>query len=311
MIYFMHDLDLGQFIRRWGPKLHEHKSGTPTMGGVALLVGFGAAGGYLWFQLPSMREYLVLVFVSTFGFGLIGFVDDILSLFRGRSLGLIPRQKMLSGTIISVIFVYLYFRLLDSPHVIDLPFSSVEWAVPPVIFYVFALVVLLGTVNALNLTDGLDGLAAGASVITLSVLSLAGPAGLLPVTVSVIAAGLAFLWYNFHPAKIFMGDTGAFALGGFIAALALITQTELYVPFFGGLFFLEALSVIIQVSYYKITERRIFKISPFHHHFEAAKGVDYEYLLPKLEWPEELITIRLLTAHALMAGVGVFALLYR
>ncbi len=310
IIVFMKDLHLGQFIRSWGPKLHEHKSGTPTMGGLALLLGVGVAGCYIWFRVPEVRNYLLLMFVSTFGFGMIGAVDDALSLLRGESMGLLPRQKLIGQVVLSTLIIYLSLQLLDRPNLVVLPFVKVEVLMPTYAFYAFAIVTLVGTVNALNLTDGLDGLAAGATLITVLAYCLVLPGGVLPVTIALVAAVAGFLPYNFFPARVFMGDTGAFALGGFVGGLALISRTELFLPFLGGLFFFEAVSVTVQVSYYKLTGGRIFKITPFHHHFETATGVDYDYLLPEVEWPESLITARLLVFHGLLAGFGLFAFYY-
>ncbi|MBS3812304.1 phospho-N-acetylmuramoyl-pentapeptide-transferase [Candidatus Bipolaricaulota bacterium] len=310
VISLMKELRLGQFIRSWGPKLHEHKSGTPTMGGLGILLGLGIAGGYIWFSLPSTRNLLLLLFVSTFGFGLLGALDDVLSLFRGKSMGLLPRQKLAGQVAFSLLFIHLSFHLLDKPRLISLPFTGVEFLMPVYAFYAFAVVVLVGTVNAVNLTDGLDGLAAGASLITLLAFCLVLPVAALPIVIALVAGIAGFAPNNFYPARVFMGDTGAFALGGFIGGLAVISRTELLLPFFGGLFFCEVLSVSAQVSYYKLTGGRIFKITPFHHHFESATGIDYDYLLPNVEWPESLITTRLLVFHGLLAGFGLFAFYY-
>ncbi len=310
IIRLMKKLKLGQYIRTWGPTLHQHKSGTPTMGGLAILVGLGCSICYLWFQVPSIRNYLTLILISTFGFGLIGIVDDLISLRAGKSKGLGAIQKIIGQCVVSVVFLYFAIELLESPVQIMIPFRINEIVLPVYLFYVIVLVIVVGTVNSLNLTDGLDGLAIGATIVTIVGFTVFVTPCLLAALIPFIAVGIVFFWFNFHPAKVFMGDTGAFALGGFIGAVTVITRSELYLPFLGFLFFLDALSVIVQVTYYKVCGRRIFKISPLHHHFEKATGIDYEYLLPNLEWDEPLITARLLVLHSLAVGAGVFIYFY-
>lgn len=311
IIRLMNNLKLGQYIRTWGPTLHEHKSGTPTMGGLAILVGLGCSISYLWFQLPSIHNHLTLILISTFGFGLIGIVDDLISLRTGKSKGLGAIQKLSAQSLVSVVFLYFAIELLEKPVQLMIPFRVNELVLPVHLFYILVVIILVGTVNSLNLTDGLDGLAIGASIVTtLGFTVFVSPTTLI-VLITFIVVGVVFFWFNFHPAKVFLGDTGAFALGGFIVAIAVISGSELYLPFLGFLFFLETLSVILQVTYYKTCGRRIFKISPFHHHFEKATGIDYEYFLPNVEWEEPLITARLLIVHSLAAGAGVFIYLYQ
>lgn len=295
---------IGQYIRSWGPKVHEHKSGTPTMGGLAILGGIGSTLLFLWFYSPQGRNYLLLLLLGTFGFGAIGCIDDILSILRSRAKGLSPSGKLLAQLSVGFLLVFLSFRLISEPNSLILPFSSLIVGLPTVLYYLLTLFVLVSITNAVNLTDGLDGLAAGASLI--SALAFLGVSGAteVPIFAGLIGAILGFIWYNFYPAQLFMGDTGAFALGGFLGTAAIITQGELFLPLFGGLLVAETLSVILQVVYYKLTGNRIFKISPLHHHFESADGIDYGYILPGFEWKEPKITARLLIAHLILTGVG-------
>ena len=306
IINLMKSREIGQYIRNWGPKVHEHKSGTPTMGGLAILFGLGATVPLIWFYSPETRNYLFLFLLGTFGFGAIGFVDDLMSLLRGKAKGLTPAGKLVAQIGLGLIFVYLTFQLIELPNQLILPYSSLTLLVPPPLFYLFTIIILVGTVNAVNLTDGLDGLAGGGVLISvLGFLAISGTTQ-IPFFSALIASTLGFLWHNFYPARIFMGDTGAFALGGFLATSAVVTGTGLLLPLFGGLFVLETVSVIIQVSCYRLTGKRIFKISPLHHHFESADGIDYGYFLPKIEWEETTITTRLLIIHTIIVGLGLF-----
>lgn len=304
IIKLMSDQGLGQQIRNWGPTLHEHKSGTPTMGGLAILAGIGTSTFLLWFFFPGAGRYLPLFLLGAFGFGLIGFSDDLLSILRGQSQGLSPVEKLGSQLVLSLVLIYLSFSLLRAPNRILLPFVGSEVLLSPPWFYLLAAFVIVGTVNGVNLTDGLDGLAGGGTVITLATFALLSPADLLPILSISVAATVGFLWYNLFPAELFLGDTGSFALGGIIATAAIVTRGELFLPLLGGIFVLDTLSVIIQVSYYKITGGRVFKISPLHHHFESAEGIDYSYLLPGVEWAEPKVTGRLWIVHLILGSIG-------
>ncbi len=304
MVKLMSSREIGQYIRSWGPKVHEHKSGTPTMGGLAILGGLGAALLFLWFCFPGGRSHLILFALGTFGFGAVGLADDLLSMVKGKAKGLSPREKILIQLAVGLLLVYLTFRLLDRPNTLLLPFTSASLDLPPTLYYLLTVFILLGVVNSVNLTDGLDGLAGGASIMTVLAFCLTGGSLEAPFFASLVGATLGFLWYNSYPADLFMGDSGAFALGGFLGAAGMVTRGEFFLPLFGGLFVLESLSVILQVSYYRLRGKRIFKISPLHHHFESAEGIDYEYLLPELTWEEPKITARLLIIHLGLAGVG-------
>jgi len=300
---------IGQYIRSWGPKVHEHKSGTPTMGGLAILTGLGAGLIYIWFSTPGIRGNLVLLAFGTFGYGAIGFLDDVLSLIRGKAEGLSPSGKIFFQIVVALVFLLLTFQFLDQPTNLSLPFSSATFSLDPLYYWALVVFILVSTVNAVNLTDGMDGLAAGASLITISAFGFICGGGMIPLIAGTLAAIIGFLWFNSYPAEIFMGDTGAFALGGFIGSAAVVVRGEIFLPLLGGLFVFECLSVLIQVSYYKTTGKRVFKISPLHHHFETAEGIDYKYLLPKVEWSEPKVAIRLLIIHLIIAGIGLIGYL--
>lgn len=274
------------------------------MGGLAILAGIGVSTFLLWFFFPGAGRYLPLFLLGAFGFGLIGFSDDLLSILRGQSQGLSPVEKLGSQLVLSLVLIYLSFSLLGAPNRVLLPFVGSEVLLSPPWFYLLAAFVIVGTANGVNLTDGLDGLAGGGTVITLATFALLTPADLLPILSISVAATVGFLWYNLFPAELFLGDTGSFALGGIIAIAAIVTRGELFLPLLGGIFVLDTLSVIIQVSYYKITGGRVFKISPLHHHFESAEGIDYSYLLPGVEWAEPKVTGRLWIVHLILGSIG-------
>lgn len=274
------------------------------MGGLAILAGIGVSSFLLWLSSPEASRYLPLFLLGGFGFGLIGFLDDLLSILRGQSQGLSPGEKIGSQVVLSLGLILLAFALLEAPNRVLLPFVGGEILLSPPWFYLIAAFVVVGTVNGVNLSDGLDGLAGGGVVITLAGFALLGQVELLPILAISVAATVGFLWHNLFPAEIFLGDTGSFALGGIIATAAVVTRGELFLPLLGGLFVLDTLSVIIQVSWYKITGGRVFKISPLHHHFESAEGIDYSYLLPAVEWAEPKVTGRLWIVHIMLGFIG-------
>lgn len=261
-------LHLGQQIREDGPRKHFKKAGTPTMGGVIFLLA----------MIPAIAAFspktipLFLVLLMTLGNGLIGFVDDYLKVVRKRSLGLKARSKLLGQVLLVVVFYFVWLRLQPDTTLV-VPFTGLSldlgiWYLPFLLFFV------LGFTNAVNLTDGIDGLAAGTAILALfSYLILAVMQGLPELahfSAALIGAVFAFLLYNFHPARVFMGDVGSLALGGALAALAVLTKAELYLVMIGGVFVVETLSVIIQVICFRITGRRVFRMSPLHHHYELG-----------------------------------------
>ncbi|MEG6511950.1 phospho-N-acetylmuramoyl-pentapeptide-transferase [Desulforamulus ruminis] len=273
-------LKFGQTIRVEGPARHMAKSGTPTMGGLLFLIGIGVAGVALLSGPVQGRAEGWIVLAVTMGYGLIGFIDDFIKVVLKRNLGLKGREKLLGQLIIAaVLAVVVVFKLGRGTDYV-IPFSG--FISPGGIgfdpgwwpFFGLTVLVLLAASNAVNLTDGLDGLAAGATVFTSAafvLLSLVtGKVGTAIVLAAVTGGCLGFLVYNRHPAKVFMGDTGSLALGGALGAAAVVTRNELLLLVIGGLYVLETLSVIIQVISFKTTGKRIFRMSPLHHHFELS-----------------------------------------
>jgi len=316
----------GQFIRDDGPTSHHTKRGTPTMGGavivLASLAAYGAAH-LLTGQGPTVSGMLVLFLMA--GLGFVGFLDDFIKISKQRSLGLRSGEKLAGQTLVAVIFAILAlqfpnssFRTPASTSVsfvrdtrLDLAFLGALVGI--ILFVVWANVIVAGTSNGVNLTDGLDGLATGASVMVFAAYVLIGiwqfnqncqwnpgtkcyevrdPHDLAIVAACAMGACFGFLWWNASPAKIFMGDTGSLALGGALAGLAILTRTELLVVILGGLFVTITLSVIIQVASYKTTGRRVFRMAPLQHHFEL------------LGWQEVTIVIRFWIVAGLFVALG-------
>ncbi|PLS16590.1 phospho-N-acetylmuramoyl-pentapeptide-transferase [Bacillus sp. M6-12] len=297
IIPFLRRLKFGQSIREEGPKSHQKKSGTPTMGGVMIMIGITAATLIMTFKYsePSVRTYLLL-FV-TLGFGLLGFMDDFIKVVMKRNLGLTSRQKMLGQIIISVIFYLIYARSDKFVPVITIPgtdFSiNVGW------FYIFIIIFwLVGFSNAVNLTDGLDGLVSGTAAIAFGAYAVLAwnqsQYDVAVFSVAVTGALLGFLVFNAHPAKVFMGDTGSLALGGALATVALLTKLELLLVIIGGVFVIETLSVILQVASFKTTGKRIFKMSPLHHHYELVG------------WSEWRVVVTFWSVGLLLAVLGIY-----
>lgn len=302
----------GQPIRDYGPKIHEHKRGTPTMGGVVLLAVYFAV--LIVYQLfyPLGEAGLVLA-SALLGFGLVGLLDDALKFLEQHAHGLPARYKLLGQLLViaGLITLMRALGLEEALTPLKIPFLSEDWVLEGPWLYGLIVLTFLGTVNAWNLTDGLDGLATGITLLVLAgfgvlLLALAPQgAGNLAELIAIFAATLlGFLWWNVHPARIILGDTGSMALGGFVAAVSVLTGTEFFLFIFAIVPVLEALSVIVQVTSFKLFGRRVFKVSPFHHHFERAEGVDYPYLLPSAELPEWEITLIFWIVTAVFVGVG-------
>lgn len=255
--------------REEGPESHKYKAGTPTMGGILIL--FALTVSVLLFNGAEPSKLMALFL--TLGNGLIGFADDSIKAVKKRNLGLTAKQKLASQAVISVIFCIALKVFADMPTTVWIPFTDITVDLG-VAYYLFVFLIIVGATNAVNLTDGLDGLAAGSSAITAVayvVISVAlGYGGIAIFGAALAGACLGFLFYNQHPAKMFMGDTGSLALGGAMAAMAILTKTELLLVIAGGLYVLEALSVILQVISFKTRGVRIFKMSPVHHHFELS-----------------------------------------
>jgi phospho-N-acetylmuramoyl-pentapeptide-transferase len=293
LIERMRHIKLGQFIREEGPKSHQQKAGTPTMGGILINVAI-LIPTILWADIYN--PYIWIVLFVTFAYGAIGFVDDYRKLAKKRNLGLTAREKFsMQGAV--ALLAGLAVAYLPSIHnnyssTITFPFirpDILKLNLYEPVYILFIMVIIVGASNAVNLTDGLDGLAIGSTLVaavTYTILTYAAgnfriadylriawvpQTGELAVFCgAMVGASLGFLWFNAHPAEIFMGDVGSLALGGAIGTLAVMIKQEILLVFVGGLFVLEALSVILQVASFKLTGRRIFKMSPLHHHFELA-----------------------------------------
>lgn len=255
--------------REEGPESHKYKAGTPTMGGILILFALTVSVFLFNGAEPSKLMALFL----TLGNGLIGFADDSIKAVKKRNLGLTAKQKLAGQAVISAIFCIALKVFADMPTTVWIPFTDITVDLG-IAYYLFVFLIIVGATNAVNLTDGLDGLAAGSSTITAVayvVISVAlGYGGIAVFGAALAGACLGFLFYNQHPAKMFMGDTGSLALGGGMAAMAILTKTELLLVIAGGLYVLEALSVILQVISFKTRGVRIFKMSPVHHHFELS-----------------------------------------
>lgn len=268
LIPYLHKLKFGQSIRECGPASHMKKSGTPTMGGLMMLAALVLA--LLW---GKFTPHVLIALVLTVGHAVIGFIDDYIKVVMKRNLGLTAKQKFLLQFILAGAYVYFAeTHLQDTTLWVPLLNITVDfgWA-----YYALAFILLVGTTNAVNLTDGLDGLVSFVSIpVTLAFAFIAYMQGMLDVSgfaLGLTGACVGFLLFNRHPAQVFMGDTGSLALGGGVAALALLTHTELLLVIIGGIYVAEATSVIIQVGYFRMTGgKRFFRMAPLHHHFELG-----------------------------------------
>ncbi len=288
-IRFLKRLRYGQVIRSQGPERHQAKAGTPTMGGVVLVLA--SAGATLLYARSAPETLIALAFMV--GYALIGLEDDWRKTAKKSSLGLKAREKLLFQVLLATLlgsWVYFHPELGSDVY---LPFIGPvvlgPWYIP------FVVLVAISTANAVNLTDGLDGLAAGAAMIALvayTVIAFEQQSKIAFFTAAVSGACLGFLWFNNYPAQIFMGDTGSLALGAALAAAAVLTKTELLLVIIGGLFVVETLSVIIQVVYFRLTGGRIFRMSPLHHHFELCG------------WSETTVVRRFWLAATVLAVIG-------
>jgi phospho-N-acetylmuramoyl-pentapeptide-transferase len=269
LIPMLRRLKFGQSIRQEGPERHYAKAGTPTMGGVIILLGLVVSTALFAGKSP---EVWLALFI-TLGHGLIGFLDDFIKVVLKRSLGLKARQKLVGQIIMAIALAYIGAVYFGRGTDLWIPLVGANVDFGP-LYYVLIFFVLVGTTNAVNLTDGLDGLAAGtmivAAVAYAAIASSFGKTDLAVFCVALAGACLGFLRYNAYPARVFMGDTGSLALGGALASVAVLTKTELLLVIVGGVFVVEALSVIIQVISFKSTGKRVFRMSPIHHHFELG-----------------------------------------
>ena len=267
-------LKVGQSIREDGPKSHFGKTGTPTMGGVIII--FAILIAVLTSRLFKAEVWAVIFFML--GFGAIGFIDDYIKVVLKRNLGLRAYQKIIGQLIFSVLLAWYGSKYSAMGTTLIIPYVNIHIDLG-VLYIPFITFFTVGMVNAVNLTDGLDGLNTGVTLIVMAAFSLIANSlieenkiyeGISLVSAAVSGACLGFLKHNANPAKVFMGDTGSLALGGAVAAVAVLSNTVLFIPIIGGIYFAEALSVIIQVLHYKRTKRRVFKMAPIHHHFEMC-----------------------------------------
>lgn len=306
-IRFLKRAQIGQQVRADGPQSHLVKQGTPTMGGVIMLVAVIVFTLVASVNAPTAELWLLLG--ATLATGLLGLVDDASKVAHERSLGLTPKAKLVGQFLIAGVFVLAAVNLLDVAPTVEIPFVCVidlgvlTTVVPvgdgieiPWLYLVYCLILLVGLCNAVNLTDGLDGLAAGTVMVVMLVMAaIAFSRGSLePALFAGALAGacIGFLWFNSFPADIFMGDTGSLALGMALGCLAVVAKVEFIVIIIGGLFVAEALSVMIQVFYYKKTKKRIFLMAPLHHHFEK-KG-----------WSETKVVVRFWIVSGALAALG-------
>ena len=285
-----------QSEREEGPESHKYKAGTPTMGGILILTALVVS--CLIFNPMDLRKGLALFL--TLGHGVIGFLDDSIKAVKHRNLGLTARQKLAGQFVMAAVFCFILKENLNFPTTVWIPFTT--WNIDfGMAYHAFVFIMIVGTSNAVNLTDGLDGLAAGSCAITsvaYVVISVAlGYVNFAVFSAALTGACLGFLFYNQHPAKMFMGDTGSLALGGALAAMAILTKTELLLIIAGGLYVIEALSVIIQVVSFKTRGVRVFKMSPIHHHFELSG------------WSEVKVVTVFWSFSAIMAILSIFVVL--
>lgn len=292
--------DVGQFVRPEGliPGAHLEKQGTPTMGGLLIVV----ATALPFVILSSRSTEAMLVLFVTVACGAIGFVDDFMKVVKKRSLGLAGKWRMLALLGVTGVFVPVAVGIVGLPTTLTVPVVDEAFDVGVIPYFVLVFLVVAAAANAVNLTDGLDGLAAGVGGIVLTcytaIAFVGGQRDLAIFGATLVGACIGFLWFNSFPAAVFMGDTGSYALGGAVAAMAVMTKTEILLIVIGAVFVAEALSVIIQVIVFKRLKRRVFLMTPVHHHFEMA------------DWTETKIIVRFWLVAALFAAVG-FTLFFR
>ena len=262
---------VGQVVRDDGPKEHLKKQGTPTMGGIIMLIVLVVILAINSIKYPT----LILAIISILGFGLVGFIDDYKKLVKKNTKGLSPLKKIFGLVLVTAIFIFMYLKVFKLGTDITLPFISSPITLSVGAFIIFIAFILIGTSNAVNLTDGLDGLASGVVAIIMTFFTIVAVKNsnteMIILGASSVGTCLAFLLFNFHPAKVFMGDTGSLALGGAVAAIAIMMKMEVYLAIVAFVCIIDTLSVILQVTYFKLTKgKRIFKMAPFHHHLELS-----------------------------------------
>lgn len=295
VIPYLRRLKFGQTVRDDGPQTHLKKNGTPTMGGILFLISITLM------TLPFIKSYpnVVPVLFLTLGFGLIGFLDDYIKVVLKRSMGLTSLQKMAGQILVTAIFAYYVTAVAEVDLAMRVPFMDKTLDLGiftiPVMFFI-----IIGTVNGANFTDGIDGLASSVTVMIATFFAVVGigmGAGIEPVACAVAGGLLGFLMFNVYPASVFMGDTGSLALGGFVAGCAYMTGLQLFIPIIAFIYLIEVASVIIQVTYFKLTKgKRIFRMAPIHHHFELGG------------WSETKVVAVFTTVTALLCLLAIAAL---
>lgn len=293
LIPILRRMKFGQQIREEGPQSHMKKAGTPTMGGVIILLAVALT--FFRFEDSKTIEFYILL-VACLGYGLVGFIDDYIIIVFKRSLGLTAKQKLLGQFLCAAVVCYLLYMI---GHSTDIYFPIIDFTLPlGWLYYPFVILLMMGMSNAVNFTDGLDGLLSGTSAIAFGAFAIIAMLITEPETAvfsaAMIGAILGFLVFNAHPAKIFMGDTGSLGIGGALVAVAVLTKTEVLLFIIGGVFIIEILSVIIQVISFKTTGKRVFKMSPIHHHYELVG------------WSEWRVVITFWIAGLVFAGLGLF-----
>lgn len=287
----------GQTVRDDGPQTHLAKNGTPTMGGVLMMVAILITG----LTRSKIGNDLIIGLISIIGFGMIGFLDDFIIIKKRRSLGLRPWQKIVLQFALAIFISFYQYGSSPSATQLIIPFTDIYINIGPLYIPIMTFIII-GIVNAVNLTDGLDGLASGITLIVAAFFMLlasyttAANQDVAVLAAATVGACLGFLGFNSYPARIFMGDTGSMALGGAVAAFAVLTNSILLIPLVGGVYFAEALSVILQVGSYKLRGKRIFKMAPIHHHFEQCG------------WPETRVVFTFWIVTVVLAWIGIIAI---
>ena len=296
IIPFLRKLKMGQTERVDGVQSHLKKAGTPTMGGIIFLLSTVVTSLFYVKDYPKIIPILFL----TLGFGIIGFLDDYLKVVLRRSDGLLPWQKFLLQVVVTAVFVFYLLNYTDVSLAMLIPFWSghylnIGWLAVPLLF-----IAVIGTVNGVNFTDGLDGLASSVTIMVavfFTVVSVGMNSGIEPITCAVVGGLMGFLLFNVFPASVFMGDTGSLALGGFVAGTAYMLQMPLFILIVGLIYLIEVISVIMQVTYFKMTHgKRIFKMAPIHHHFELCG------------WSETRVVAVFSIVTAILCLIGLLAL---
>ncbi len=295
-ISYLHRLKVGQSVREDGPRTHLDKAGTPTMGGILIILAVVIAV----IIFPPLTHNQIIMLFATVGFATVGFLDDFIKVVAKRSLGLRAREKLVAQFGLALLIALYASARVGTAYLV--PFSGRVLNLPVWLYVPVTMFVLVGTVNAVNLTDGLDGLATGTTAVSAAAFGLlalfSGYPDLALFAGALTGACLGFFWFNAPPAQVFMGDTGSFGLGAALAAMAILTKTPLFLLIIGGLYVIETLSVIIQVAYFRVTRGgRLFKMAPLHHHFEV-KG-----------FAESTVMIRFWLIALIFAILGLLAFL--